>query len=105
GTVAEVAWSARYRVQHRLADRFRAGRLLIAGDAAHAWSPATGQGMNAGIQDAANLGWKLARAASSSDPERLLGSYDAERRPAASRLFRMTHAAFWTEASTGPLPS
>ncbi len=105
GAIAEVAWSARYRVQHRLAHRFRAGRLFIAGDAAHTWSPATGQGMNTGIQDAVNLGWKLARAGMSSDPEQLLASYDAERRPAAGQLFRMTHAAFWAEASTGPLPS
>ncbi len=105
GQIAEVAWSARYRVQHRLAERFRAGHLFIAGDAAHTWSPATGQGMNTGIQDAVNLGWKLARASTSSDAERLLDSYNAERRPAASRLFRMTHAAFWAEASTSPLPS
>lgn len=105
GQIGEVAWSARYRVQHRIASRFRAGRLFVAGDAAHTWSPATGQGMNTGIQDALNLGWKLARARASSDPERLLDSYEIERRPAAARLFRMTHAAFWAEASTGPLPS
>ena len=47
-------------MQRRVADRFRRGRLFLAGDAAHAYSPATGQGMNAAIQDAANLGWKLA---------------------------------------------
>jgi hypothetical protein len=103
--IVEVAWSARYRAQQRLAGRFRAGPLFIAGDAAHAWSPATGQGMNTGIQDAVNLGWKLARASRSSDPERLLESYEAERRPAASRLIQVTHAAFWAEAGTGPLAS
>ncbi len=105
GQIVEVAWSARYQVQHRMADRLRAGPLFIAGDAAHTWSPATGQGMNTGIQDAVNLGWKLARAASAADPERLLDSYNAERRPAAGRLFRMTHAAFWAEASSGLLPT
>jgi hypothetical protein len=103
--IAALAWSARYHVEHRLAARFRAGRLVIAGDAAHTWSPATGQGMNTGIQDAVNLGWKLALAPRSSNPERLLDTYDAERRPAARSLFRLTHAAFWAEAGTGPVPS
>ena len=61
--ITDLAWSARFRLQHRLAARFRRGRLFLAGDAAHAYSPATGQGMNTGIQDAVNLGWKLAFAA------------------------------------------
>ena len=58
--IGSLAWSTRIRLQHRTAERFRHGRLFLAGDAAHAYSPATGQGMNAAIQDAANLGWKLA---------------------------------------------
>ena len=58
--LSQLAWSVRVRVQHRVAERFRQGRLFLAGDAAHAYSPATGQGMNTAIQDAANLGWKLA---------------------------------------------
>ena len=58
--ITELRWSARVTLQRRLASRFRRGRLFLAGDAAHAYSPATGQGMNAAIQDAANLGWKLA---------------------------------------------
>jgi 2-polyprenyl-6-methoxyphenol hydroxylase-like FAD-dependent oxidoreductase len=103
--IAQLAWSARYQVQHRLADRFRAGRLFIAGDAAHAWSPATGQGMNTGIQDAANLGWKLALALRATEPEALLASYGLERRPAARRLLAVTHFTFWAEAATGPLPA
>jgi 2-polyprenyl-6-methoxyphenol hydroxylase-like FAD-dependent oxidoreductase len=103
--IVEQAWSARYRVQHRLAGEFRQGRRFIAGDAAHTWSPATGQGMNTGIQDAVNLGWKLAFAACSTDPDALLDSYDLERRPAASRLLWLTHLAFWLEASTGRAPS
>ncbi len=65
--ISQLAWSARVRVQHRVASRFRKGRLFLAGDAAHAYSPATGQGMNAAIQDAANLGWKLAFAAARPD--------------------------------------
>ena len=105
-TVAGVAWSARVRVQRRVADQFRRGRLFIAGDAAHAYSPATGQGMNAAIQDAANLGWKLAFAAA--DPSGhalLLDSYEMERRPVAREVLGLTHLAFWAEAGTGQLPS
>jgi hypothetical protein len=61
--------------------------------------------MNTGIQDAVNLGWKLAFGACSTDPDALLDSYDLERRPAASRLLWLTHLAFWLEASTGRAPS
>jgi 2-polyprenyl-6-methoxyphenol hydroxylase-like FAD-dependent oxidoreductase len=100
-----LAWSARVRVQHRVAERFRQGRLYLAGDAAHAYSPATGQGMNAAIQDAANLGWKLAFAGPESGCEELLASYDRERRPVARQVLAMTSLAFWAEASTGRLPS
>ena len=60
--ITDLAWSSRVRVQHRVADRFGRG-LFLAGVSAHAYSPATGQGMNAALQDAANLGWKLAFAA------------------------------------------
>jgi len=103
--ITGLAWSARVQVQHRLADRFGRGRIYLAGDAAHAYSPATGQGMNAAIQDAANLGWKLAFAAGLPHPGELLESYDRERRPAARQVLTLTHLAFWAEAGTGPLPS
>ena len=103
--ISAVAWSARFPLQHRLAGRFRQGRLYLAGDAAHAWSPAVGQGMNTGIQDAVNLGWKLAFAPWAADRAALLDSYDRERRPVARRVLALTHVAFWAEASTGPLPS
>ena len=99
-----LVWSARVGVQRRVADRFRRGRLFLAGDAAHAYSPATGQGMNAAIQDAANLGWKLAFAAARPGGP-LLDSYDRERRPVARQLLAMTNLAFWAEAGTGPVPS
>ncbi len=79
----EVVWSSRFRIHLRSAPRFRAGRVLLAGDAAHIHSPAGGQGMNAGIQDAQNLGWKLAAALRGGDVERLLDSYDVERRAVA----------------------
>ncbi len=103
--ITDLAWCACYRLQHRIADHFRQGRLFLAGDAAHAYSPATGQGMNAGIQDAANLGWKLAFAGSAAEPAALLDSYERERRPVARRTLALTHLAFWAEASTGPVPS
>ena len=109
--VSYLAWSARVRLQHRVASRFREGRLFLAGDAAHAYSPATGQGMNAAIQDAANLGWKLAFASawpeSSGQPGSavLLGSYDRERRPVARQVLGMTHLAFWAEACPGRVPA
>ncbi len=109
--ITHLAWSARVPLQHRVASRFRAGRLFLAGDAAHAYSPATGQGMNAAIQDAANLGWKLAFAAAQPDstarPDSavLLGSYDRERRPVAWQVLGMTHLAFWGEACPGLVAS
>jgi 2-polyprenyl-6-methoxyphenol hydroxylase-like FAD-dependent oxidoreductase len=103
--ITHLAWSTRIRVQHRVAQQFRRGRLYLAGDAAHAYSPATGQGMNTAIQDAANLGWKLAFAASSPGSAALLGSYDTERRPVAVQVLGMTHLVFWGEAATGPIPA
>jgi 2-polyprenyl-6-methoxyphenol hydroxylase-like FAD-dependent oxidoreductase len=103
--ITHLAWSTRIRVQHRVAQEFRRGRLYLAGDAAHAYSPATGQGMNAAIQDAANLGWKLAFAESQPDSAALLDSYDTERRPVAHQVLGMTHLAFWGEAATGPIPA
>jgi 2-polyprenyl-6-methoxyphenol hydroxylase-like FAD-dependent oxidoreductase len=104
--ITDLMWSARVRVQRRVAGRFRRGRLFLAGEAAHAYSPATGQGMNAAIQDAANLGWKLAFAAARQYGKGpLLGSYDLERRPVARQLLAMTDLAFWAEAGTGPVPS
>ena len=91
------------RVQHRLADSYRCGRLFLVGDAAHAHSPAAGQGMNTGIQDAANLGWKLAFAATSTNPDVLLDTYEMERRPIARHVLALTHAVFWAESATDPL--
>jgi 2-polyprenyl-6-methoxyphenol hydroxylase-like FAD-dependent oxidoreductase len=106
--VTDLRWSSRVSVQRRVASRFRRGRLFLAGDAAHAYSPATGQGMNAAIQDAANLGWKLAFAAArnrSPGDGLLLDSYDRERRPVARQLLALTDLAFWAEAGTGPVLS
>lgn len=77
---AEVAWSSRFRIHLRSSPAFRRGRVLLAGDAAHVHSPASGFGMNGGIQDAHNLAWKLAAALRGGDEGRLLDSYDVERR-------------------------
>jgi 2-polyprenyl-6-methoxyphenol hydroxylase-like FAD-dependent oxidoreductase len=103
--ITDLRWSSRVTVQRRVASRFRRGRLFLAGDAAHAYSPATGQGMNAAIQDAANLGWKLAFAAARPGGGPLLDSYDRERRPVARQLLALTNLAFWAEAGPGPVPS
>ncbi|RYP82696.1 FAD-dependent oxidoreductase [Nocardioides guangzhouensis] len=102
--IGDLAWSARIRLQHRLAGSFRAGPFFVAGDAAHTHSPAAAQGMNTGIVDAVNLGWKLAWADGSEHPS-LLDSYDLERRPAAGQALALTHAVFFAEASSHPLPS
>jgi 2-polyprenyl-6-methoxyphenol hydroxylase-like FAD-dependent oxidoreductase len=80
----DPSWLSIFRINERLAARYRAGRCFLAGDAAHIHSPAGGQGMNTGIQDAVNLGWKLAYVLNgAADSELLLDSYEAERRPIA----------------------
>lgn len=90
---SDPRWRAWFRVHHRLVSRLRSpgGRVFLAGDAAHIHSPAGGQGMNTGIQDAFNLGWKLARAVRGG-PASLLDSYEAERLPVDRRVVRQTDA-------------
>jgi 2-polyprenyl-6-methoxyphenol hydroxylase-like FAD-dependent oxidoreductase len=88
--VEEVLWSSRFRVQHRVAARFREGGVFLCGDAAHVHSPAGGQGMNTGIQDAANLAWKLALVVRGQAPGSLLDSYERERRPVAKGVVSTT---------------
>ncbi|SEO89536.1 FAD-dependent monooxygenase [Amycolatopsis saalfeldensis] len=78
----DVSWLSLYGANVRLAEHYREGRVLIAGDAAHNHTPAGGQGMNMGIQDAYNLGWKLAAVLRGADPA-LLDTYEPERRPVA----------------------
>ena len=78
----EQSWVAAFSIHARIAPSFRKGRVLLAGDAAHVSSPAGGQGMNSGMQDAQNLAWKLAFALKGGNIEQLLDSYDQERRPA-----------------------
>lgn len=78
----DIVWANRFRFHRRAAPRFRVGRVLLAGDAAHLQPPIGGQGMNAGIADAGNLAWKLAAALRGGEVDRLLDSYDVERREA-----------------------
>ncbi|MGW6277168.1 FAD-dependent monooxygenase [Kribbella sp. NPDC055071] len=85
-------WLSHFGDAARLADQYRSGRVLLAGDAAHIHFPAGGQGMNTGLQDAVNLGWKLALVATGRAPESLLDSYETERRPVADRVLRNTRA-------------
>lgn len=89
--VRELTWSSNFRVNHRVAAGYRRGRVFLAGDAAHVHSPAGGQGMNTGIQDAANLAWKLALAGHGLAGDELLDSYEAERRPIAVEVVGQTH--------------
>jgi 4,5-epoxidase len=79
-----VEWSSTFRIQRRLADRYRQGRILLAGDAAHIHSPFGGLGMNTGIGDAENLAWKLVLAERGIAGAELLDTYQAERRPVAA---------------------
>lgn len=96
-------WLSRFGDATRLADRYRVGRVLLAGDAAHVHPPMGGQGLNLGVQDAFNLGWKLAVEIAGWAPPELLDSYEAERRPVAADVLDDTRAQ-WELTSTEPGP-
>ncbi|MER6237515.1 rifampin monooxygenase [Streptomyces clavifer] len=85
-------WLSRFGDATRQAESYRVGRVLLAGDAAHTHPPTGGQGMNLGVQDAFNLGWKLAAAVDGWAPDDLLDSYHAERHPVGARVLRNTRA-------------
>jgi hypothetical protein len=85
-------WLSRFGDATRLAERYRVGRVLLAGDAAHVHPPVGGQGLNLGIQDAFNLGWKLAAEVGGWAPDGLLDSYQAERHPVAADVLDITRA-------------
>ncbi|WP_392894679.1 FAD-dependent monooxygenase [Streptomyces sp. LN699] len=105
-TVAStMRWSSVFRISHRIVDRYREGRVFVAGDAAHIHPPTGAQGMNTGIQDAWNLAWKLALAVGGAAPPLLLDSYDAERRPIGEEVVGRTvrHAAEGVQADPGDL--
>lgn len=98
--VRDAVWLTRFRLHHRQAARYRAGRVFLAGDAAHIHSPVGAKGMNTGIQDAWNLGWKIAMVSQRRAGERLLDSYEAERWPVGRTLLRATDRAFGTFAQS-----
>jgi 2-polyprenyl-6-methoxyphenol hydroxylase-like FAD-dependent oxidoreductase len=90
--VHDVTWLSRFTDTARQAAAYRAGRVLLAGDAAHVHSPVGGQGLNIGVQDAVNLGWKLAQVVRGTSPETLLDTYQAERHPIGARVLKTTMA-------------
>jgi 2-polyprenyl-6-methoxyphenol hydroxylase-like FAD-dependent oxidoreductase len=100
-TVEEVVWGSHFRIHHRVADTYRAGRLLLAGDAAHVHSPAGGQGMNLGIQDAVALSDALTGVLAGR-PDTVLDAYSQARRPIAQQVLTLTGRL--TRMATLPRP-
>jgi 2-polyprenyl-6-methoxyphenol hydroxylase-like FAD-dependent oxidoreductase len=90
-TVSDPTWLASFRCHRRSASAYRRGRVLLAGDAVHIHTPAGGQGLNTGMIDAHNLGWKLALVATGQAPDALLDTYGTERRPVAGEVLKLTH--------------
>jgi 2-polyprenyl-6-methoxyphenol hydroxylase-like FAD-dependent oxidoreductase len=97
----DPVWMTNFRLHHRAAAHYRLGRILLAGDAAHIHSPAGAQGMNTGIQDATNLGWKLAHTLHGADAA-LLDTYEPEREPIGRLVLRMSDRAFTIATATNP---
>jgi 3-(3-hydroxy-phenyl)propionate hydroxylase len=90
--VHSPTWISRFTDMSRQAVSYRRGRILLAGDAAHVHPPQGGQGLNTGVQDAVNLGWKLAQVVNRTSPESLLDTYSAERHPVGARVLHNTMA-------------
>ncbi len=101
--IAGARWISVYKIHRRMTERFRIGRVFLVGDAAHVHSPAGGQGMNTGIGDAYNLGWKLAMVARGEARPELLDSYEAERMPFARAILRGSDRGFALQATTNPV--
>ncbi|MGW2050671.1 FAD-dependent monooxygenase [Streptomyces sp. NPDC001858] len=99
----DPVWMTDFRLHNRGAASYRSGPFFLAGDAAHIHSPAGGQGMNTGIQDALNLGWKLALVCQGRAPEELLQTYEAERAPVGRSVLRFTDRAFTIATSSNPV--
>jgi 2-polyprenyl-6-methoxyphenol hydroxylase-like FAD-dependent oxidoreductase len=100
--LSEPRWTSGYRLHRRGVPRYRQGRVLLAGDAAHIHSPAGGQGMNTGIQDAYNLAWKLAYVLQGRADEALVDTYGTEREPVGRKLLEGTDRLFGFAAAKGP---
>ncbi|MER6567054.1 FAD-dependent oxidoreductase [Streptomyces sp. NPDC001093] len=99
--VTELRWSSGFRPRAALADRFRVGRVFLAGDAAHVHSPAGGQGLNTSVQDAYNLGWKLGAVLRGGAPEALLDTYEEERRANAAAMLDLSTGVHRGEVRRG----
>lgn len=99
----DARWLSRFHSDERQAPHYRVGRVFLAGDAAHIHSPAGGQGMNTGLQDAANLSWKLAAAVQGHAPEGLLDTYEAERHPVGKAVLRSSGGLVRLARAQGPL--
>ncbi|MEU2597469.1 FAD-dependent oxidoreductase [Streptomyces hirsutus] len=99
--VTEVRWASDFRPRAALADRFRAGRVFLAGDAAHVHSPAGGQGLNTSVQDAHNLGWKLGAVLRDGAVASLLDTYEEERRPIAAQMLSLSTSVHRGETRRG----
>lgn len=95
--VVQLSWSSIYRPAVRMVDRFRVGRVFLAGDAAHIHPPTGGQGLNTGVQDAYNLGWKLAQVLRGG-PHSLLDTYEAERLPIAAAVLGLSKRLYQTRS-------
>jgi 2-polyprenyl-6-methoxyphenol hydroxylase-like FAD-dependent oxidoreductase len=95
--VGRIAWSSTYQPAVRMVDRYRVGRVFLAGDAAHVHPPSGGQGLNTGVQDAYNLGWKLAHVVRGA-PEGLLETYEAERLPVAAAVLGLSKLLYQTRS-------
>jgi 2-polyprenyl-6-methoxyphenol hydroxylase-like FAD-dependent oxidoreductase len=99
----DPVWMTNFRLHHRSASHYHAGPVFLAGDAAHIHSPAGAQGMNTGIQDAVNLGWKLAHVLDGLADTVLLDTYEPERAPIGRMVLRFTDRAFTIATSTNPV--
>jgi 2-polyprenyl-6-methoxyphenol hydroxylase-like FAD-dependent oxidoreductase len=99
----DPVWISRFRLHHRNAENYRMGRMFMAGDAAHIHSPAGGQGMNTGMQDAVNLGWKLASVIRGEKDDSLLDSYNIERHKVGENLLRGTDRIFDFMSTKNPV--
>jgi 2-polyprenyl-6-methoxyphenol hydroxylase-like FAD-dependent oxidoreductase len=103
GSLREVVWASLFRCHSRIAERYGSGHVFLMGDAAHVHNPAGGQGMNLGIGDGANLGWKLAAVVRGEAGRSLLDTYEAERRPVTQKIMRATDRGFRAETTTNPV--
>jgi hypothetical protein len=97
--VGKIAWRSAYGMSARLADRYRVGHVLLTGDAAHVHPPTGGQGLNTSVQDAYNLGWKLAAVVGGAD-EALIDTYEEERRPVAAEVLGLSRSLLTAAQTT-----